>query len=146
MPLTIPQKFIPTVTHHQLPGMTLSLQEPWLNYQYVLFLYLSRVSADFLQSFVIDPQLMDHSHSSQISTAPQSSQGSEFRDDSYSSTPMGLLDNGAHIEQEGGLSPSKSSRDDRVRPTTYNPVYGLVEGVKRGGTDWSTYKKFDEYA
>ena len=96
---------------------------------------------------MIDPQLMDHSHSEQISTEPQFSQGSELRDDSYSSTPTGLLDNGEHIEQEGGSSPSKSStRDDRVRPTTYNPVYGLVEGVKCGSMDWSTCKNYDEHA
>ena len=96
---------------------------------------------------MIDPRLMDHSHSEQISTVPQSSQGSELGHDSYNSTPIGLLNNGEHIEQEGGSSPSKSStRDDRARPTTYNPLYGLVEGVKRGSTDWSTYKNCDQYA
>ena len=96
---------------------------------------------------MIDPQLIDHSHNEGISTAPPSSQGLRLVDGSYNSTLVGLLENSERIEQESGSSPSKSStRDDRVRPTTYNPVYGLVEGVKRGSMDWSTYKKCDEHA
>ena len=96
---------------------------------------------------MIDPQLIDHLPSEGISTAPPSSQGLRLVDGSYSSTLMGLLDNSEPIKQESGSSPSKSfTRDDRVWPTTYNPVYGLVEGAKHGSTDWSTYKKCDEHA
>ncbi|KIM86077.1 hypothetical protein PILCRDRAFT_86727 [Piloderma croceum F 1598] len=91
-------------------------------------------------SFVIDPQLMGHSHSEQIGTVPQPSQGLELGDNSYNSTPIGLLNNGERIGQ-GSSSPSKSStRDDRARPTTYNPLYGLVEGVKRGSMDWNVLR------
>ena len=96
---------------------------------------------------MIDPQLIDHSPSEGISTAPPSSQGLRLMDGSYSSMLMGLLDNSEPIEQESGSSPSKSStQDDWVCPTTYNLVYGLVEGVKCSSTDWSTYKKCDEHA
>ena len=88
---------------------------------------------------------MDHLHSEQISVVPQSSRRSELGDDSYNGTPISLSNNG-DIEQAGGSSPSKAStREDRVRPTTYNPLYGLVEGVKRGSTDWSAYKNYDQY-
>lgn len=92
----------------------------------------------FLQNVAIDPRLVDHSHSKQIGTVPGSFRQFELEE---------RLDNGEHIEQSDGPSPSKSStRDDRARPTTYNPLYGFVEGVKRGSTDWSTYKHCDNCA
>jgi hypothetical protein len=90
---------------------------------------------------------MDHLHSEQIVTVPGSSQQFDLEERLDNSTPIGLLNNGERIEQSDGPSPSKSStRDDRARPTTYNPLYGFVEGVKRGSTDWSTHKHCDKYA
>ena len=107
----------------------------------VHFFFFLRLSADFLQSFAIDPRLMEHPHSEQTGAVPGSAREFEPEDKLDDSTPIGLSNNGDRIEQSGASSPSKSSaRDDRVRPTTYNPLYGLVEGVKRGSTDWSKYK------
>jgi hypothetical protein len=97
-----------------------------------------QLSADFLQSFAINPQLMDYLHSNQIGAVPGSPQKFELEDKLDDSTPIGLSNNGKHLKLSGGSSPSKSSTwDDQTQPTTYNPLYGLVEGVKCGSTDWS---------
>ena len=115
--------------------------EPQSNKRYISFV-LSGLSADFLHSFAIDPQLVDHPHSEQIGAVPGASRESVVEDEP-NSAPICLLNAG---EQSVGSSPRKSStRDDRVRPTTYNPLYGSVEGVKRGNTDWSTYTNYHQY-
>jgi hypothetical protein len=73
-------------------------------------------------SFAIDPQL-------------------ELEGQSYSNTPAHASVNGEQVGEGSASTPSKSSKaDDRVRPTTYNPLYGFVEGAKRGNMDWSAFK------
>ena len=85
---------------------------------------------------------MDHPHSEQIGAVPGASRESVVKDES-NSAPIRLLNAG---KQSVGSSPRKSStRDDRVRPTTYNPLYGSVEGVKCGNTDWSMHKNYHQY-
>jgi hypothetical protein len=69
-------------------------------------------------SFVIDPQ-------------------HELDGQPYNNTPTRASSNGEQV----GSTPTKSyNSDDRVRPTTYNPLYGFVEGAKRGNMDWSAFK------
>ncbi|KIM71634.1 hypothetical protein PILCRDRAFT_751805 [Piloderma croceum F 1598] len=73
-------------------------------------------------SFAIDPQL-------------------ELKGQSYSNTPTRASVNGEQVGEGSASTQSKSSKvDDRVRPTTYNPLYGFVEGAKRGNMDWNVLR------
>jgi hypothetical protein len=42
--------------------------------------------------------------------------------------------------KQGSILRKLLASDDQAHPTTYNPLYGFVEGAKHGSTEWSMFK------
>jgi len=117
------------------------------------------IFTDYSQSFVIGSQSEGPSRNNiasgtlingeRVDEVPESTQAPSFVIDlqlelegqSYSNTPTRASVNDEQVGEGSVSTQSKSSKaDDRVRPTTYNPLYGFVEGAKRGNMDWSAFK------